>query len=269
MCLYPKLIKNRKYTENIKNGGNIPPITDDRVKYVAIGCQNCMECRKQKAREWQARLLEDIKTNTNGKFITLTFNNEALKKLTDEIITNSYNNNTTKPEAYDMDNAIATLATRRFLERFRKSHQHSLRHWLITELGHQGTERIHLHGIIWTNEPLSKIEHIWQYGWMWKGKTDNGKITNYVNAQTINYIIKYVTKADQQHPNYKSKILTTPGIGANFTNKPKGDWQKKNTMEQKQTKHTKPEQDIKRLYLYTGATKYIQKNNENNYGYKN
>ena len=31
MCLYPKLIKNRKYIANKKNGGNIPPVSDLRV----------------------------------------------------------------------------------------------------------------------------------------------------------------------------------------------------------------------------------------------
>ena len=29
----------------------IPPIKDERVKYVPIGCQECIECRKQKARQ--------------------------------------------------------------------------------------------------------------------------------------------------------------------------------------------------------------------------
>jgi hypothetical protein len=31
MCLYPRLIKNRKYIKNKKNGGNIPPVKDERV----------------------------------------------------------------------------------------------------------------------------------------------------------------------------------------------------------------------------------------------
>ena len=38
MCLYPKLIKNRKYIANKKNGGNIPPVYDLRVLTVPIGC---------------------------------------------------------------------------------------------------------------------------------------------------------------------------------------------------------------------------------------
>ena len=48
MCLYPKLIKNRKYIANKKNGGVIPAVLDERVKLVSVGCGKCMECKKRK-----------------------------------------------------------------------------------------------------------------------------------------------------------------------------------------------------------------------------
>ena len=181
MCLYPKIIRNKKYTENKKNGGVIPTVSDERTLYVAAGCGNCIECRKQKAREWQVRLMEDIKEHKNGKFITLTFSDESIKKLSEEI----------KLTGYELDNEIATRATRLFLERWRKKYKKSIRHWLVTELGHNGTENIHMHGIVWTNESMEEVERIWQYGWVWKGKKINGKMENYVNNKTINYTIKY------------------------------------------------------------------------------
>jgi hypothetical protein len=214
MCLYPRLIKNPKYKQNKKNRGNIPPVSDERVLYVPIGCSNCIECRKQKAREWNVRLQEDIKENTNGKFITLTFSNDSIAKLSQEL----------KEEGYHLDNKLATLAVRRFLERWRKKHRTSLRHWLITELGHNGTENIHLHGIIWSNESIEEIDKHWQYGYTWKGKYVNGKYINYVNGKTVSYIIKYVTKIDLQHQKYKSIILTSPGIGKAYTKS--GDFKK-------------------------------------------
>ena len=31
MCIYPKLVTNKKYTKNNKNGGNIPTVNDLRV----------------------------------------------------------------------------------------------------------------------------------------------------------------------------------------------------------------------------------------------
>lgn len=121
MCLYPTLIKNKKYTTNKKNGGNIPPINDPRTAYVPIGCGKCIECRKQKSREWQVRLTEHIKQNANGKFIALTFSNESIQNLTQKL-------SHLKLEGYDLDNEIATYAVRHFLENFRKTHKRSLPH---------------------------------------------------------------------------------------------------------------------------------------------
>lgn len=214
MCLYPKYILNPKYKPTKKNGGNVPPVKDNRTLYVPIGCQTCIECRKRKSREWQVRLLEDIKTNTNGKFITLTFSDEQYAALAEE----------TEATGYNLDNQIATTAVRRFLERWRKVYGKSLRHWLVTELGHNGTKNIHLHGIIWTDTPLDNVEKIWQYGWVWKGKTLEQRYgstikrttINYVNDKTISYITKYVTKVDQEHQYYKPIILTSNGIGSNY-----------------------------------------------------
>jgi len=197
---------------NKKNGGVIPPINDERVTMVAVGCGNCMECRKQKSRGWQIRLLEDIKTNKNGKFVTLTFSNESIKELTEKINTKEI-----KAEGYTLDNAIATQAVRYFLERWRKKYKKSIRHWLVTEIGHNGTENIHLHGIIWTDETLEEVERIWKYGIIWKGKKTNGKIENYVNQKTVNYIVKYVTKTDEKHKTYKGIILTSAGIGREYS----------------------------------------------------
>lgn len=236
MCLYPKLIKNRKYIPNKKNGWQPPPVLDIRTELVPVGCGNCIECRKQKAREWQVRLQEDIKTNTNGKFITLTFNNESITKIHNIVIANTNKEierlnklpKTTEilkridrqynlQEGYNHDNEIATVAVRLFLERWRKEYKKSLRHWLVTELGHHGTENIHLHGIIWTDK-IEEIERKWEYGYIWKGKKTANGIENYVNAKTVNYIVKYMNKIDEKHPNYKGKMLTSAGIGKNYTN---------------------------------------------------
>ena len=70
---------------NKKNGGEIPVVPDQRVLWVPVGCGKCMECRKQKTRQWQVRLQEDIRTNKNGKFVTFTFSDEELNKLENEI----------------------------------------------------------------------------------------------------------------------------------------------------------------------------------------
>lgn len=224
MCLYSQPAKNRKYTENNKNGGIIPAALDIRTKWIKTTCGNCIECRKKKANDWRIRLLEDIKTNKNGKMITLTFSNEGIKEITEEHTIKRTDKKTGEIKkilikhlyGYDKDNQIATKAVRLFLERYRKEYGKSLRHWLITELGHKGTENIHLHGIIWTNKPMTEIERLWKYGFIWKGHMIKGKILNYVNAKTVNYTIKYISKIDQRNKEYKGIVLCSPGIGANY-----------------------------------------------------
>lgn len=104
MCLYPRLIQNRKYIANKKNGGVIPAVSDKRLLIVPVKCGKCMECMKAKTREWQVRLQEEIKKNEKAIFITLTFNNESLKNLCKNI----------NLEGYNLDNEIAKIAVRRF-----------------------------------------------------------------------------------------------------------------------------------------------------------
>lgn len=199
MCLYPKFIKNKKYLPNKKNNYNPPTPTDYRTTIVPVGCGNCIECRQQKAREWQTRLHEEIKIHKCKYFVTLTFSEENFTKLCKELKT-------------ETANIIAAKAVRRFLERWRKKYKKSVTHWLITELGHTNTERLHLHGLIFTEEPLTlqELQNIWQYG-----IADNGQ---YVNERTINYIVKYVTKIDNDHKGYIPQIFCSSGIGRSFCN---------------------------------------------------
>ena len=182
-------------------GGNIPPIQDKRVLMVPVGCGKCIECKKQKARNWQVRLQEDIRVNKNAKFVTYTFSEHELQKLDNEIKGLS---------GYARDNEICRLAVRRYTERWRKKYGKTLRHWLVTELGHANTERVHMHGIVWTDK-VKDIGDIWKYGKIWIG--------DYVSAKTINYIVKYVNKVDQQHKTYNSKIFTSQGIGKEYVNR--------------------------------------------------
>ena len=43
MCLYPKLILNKRYCPTKKNGGIVPPCPDNRLKYVTAACGQCYE----------------------------------------------------------------------------------------------------------------------------------------------------------------------------------------------------------------------------------
>ena len=111
MCLYPKLIKNRKFEPNKKNGGTVPPVIDKRTLLVPVGCGKCMECMRKKANDWRTRLLEEIKEGKKCEFVTLTLSNESYKLLDVEV--------NDEIKGYERENEIIKLATRRFLERWR------------------------------------------------------------------------------------------------------------------------------------------------------
>lgn len=189
-----------------KNGGAIPQCHDKRMLEVPIGCGNCIECCKQRARGWQLRMLEEVKHNKNGKFITLTFRTESLIELGKEV---------TNLTGYNKENKIAKIAMRRFNERWRKKYKTAIRHWTITELGHGETEHIHIHGILWTDKTYEEIEEKWQYGYIWPRK--ESQKYNYVSERTVNYLMKYIAKRDPMHEYYKPIILTSPGIGNRYT----------------------------------------------------
>lgn len=101
MCIYTKYILNPKYLPSKRNDYNPPPLLDERLKYVPTKCGRCIECRKQKQREWLIRMNEELKDNRNALFITLTISDKALKEL--------------KQYKEENENDIATKAVRRFL----------------------------------------------------------------------------------------------------------------------------------------------------------
>lgn len=192
MCLYPKLVPNRHFQANKKNGGFIPECRDERLRSVWAKCGWCIECRQQRAREWQVRLSIEIEKTSSARFMTMTYSPEALDKL--ERIC---------PEG---PNEVARHSVRLFLRRWNRKYGCTVKHWLVTELGHEGTERLHLHGFLWTDLPCSEIEAIWSYGFV-----DTGE---YVNQTSVTYCVKYVSKIDEKHPEYISKVFASPGLGS-------------------------------------------------------
>lgn len=206
MCLHKRKIKNAKYLPNKKNGGIPPPIKDKRTLTVEVECGKCIECKKKKANEWRVRLGEEIK-ESKPLYVAMTLSLESWKELYEVV--------EKKGTAYEIENEIITLAVRRFLERWRKSEKKSVKHWFISELGGQNYEKIHLHGFIWTDKNNDFIREKWKYGFVWMHNENGG----YINEKTINYITKYVTKTDEKHKNYNSKILCSNGIGKGYLNR--------------------------------------------------
>lgn len=209
MCLYERKLVNLKYLPTIKNGGKPKPLMDKTKLWINIGCGWCIECRTKIANEWKQRLNEEVKANPNGSYVTLSISPKHIKELEEEIIKTHYKG----IDGNQVDiNILANLAVRRFTERWRKKYKNAPRHWLVTEIGHRGSERLHLHGIIWrtkeniTIEQLQEdINNIWQYGNVKQGDT--------LTLAVANYIIKYITKCDIDHKGYKPRTFVSKGIG--------------------------------------------------------
>lgn len=198
MCLYPKLILNRKYCPTKKNGWNPPECKDDRTRYVTAACGHCYECRKQKARQWTVRICEEMRVNRNALFVTLTITDEHYEKIKEKIKETD-------------DNKIAGHAIRLFLERIRKKDGKSRKHWFITEKGHEGTKRVHLHGIIWGENIRELVKTKWNYGHIFIG--------DYVTEKTALYITKYMCKEDKENDGFIGKVFCSKGIGENYINR--------------------------------------------------
>lgn len=232
------MIKNPRYRienqeKRKEEGKGIAIQKDVRESYVAIECGVCCECTKKRKTEWQVRLTEEEKNKiAKGWMVTLTFNDEHIADLEHEI------QKTTGKEA--SDNEIVKLAVKRFRERWRQEYKTSIRHWFVTEHGSKGTERIHIHGIIWTDINIteglnrsnrnkinweSTLARKWKYGGVHIGK--------WCNLRTVNYIVKYITKGRNKWQYYKPITLVSPGIGREYVNE---DSRKRHEYKENETK---------------------------------
>lgn len=219
MCVNSRVMRNKRYEVTKKNGGNVPQCIDTRLLSIETKCGQCIECRKEKAGQWVTRLETEIGERQGlGMFVTLTFDEEHLKKLVEEF--------------GDDAETVAQKAVRRMLERYRKKNKKSLTHWGVAELGHKNTQRVHVHAIIWADKKEEKEElrktgsydrnwqrenlpgnmrSYWQYGNVWIG--------DYCDERTASYIVKYLTKLDEAHPGFRPRILTSARMGESYIKK--------------------------------------------------
>lgn len=214
MCVTNRqVLKNKAYTPTKKNGYTIPgKPKDERQLYIkGCSCGWCYECRNKNANQWRVRLKEEVKANQfkNMIFATFTFSEEEYSKLAKEVRGDEV-------EKYgdiagDIDNEVAAKAIRYWSEGIRHKHGKQPRRWLVTERGGNETERVHIHGVIFTDLNNDTILKSWKFG-----IADDGRSTGrqgWVNEQTINYITKYVFKTDSKHIDFKGRIFASAGIG--------------------------------------------------------
>lgn len=64
-----------------------------------------------------------------------------------------------------------------------------------------------MHGIVWADD-IEEIKNKWGQGFVYIG--------DYVDEKTINYCVKYITKKDIEHKYYKSAVIASNGMGADY-----------------------------------------------------
>ncbi len=209
MCLFSVRIKNKKYQANKKNGGVIPPKPGyfDKIEYVSVDCGRCIECRKKKARDWQMRLSEEMRSSKmKGYFVTWTFSDEGLQELRGLL---KEEDQERVYKYFEDENQMCRIGVRRMMKRWQKKHGNWLRHWIVTEKGQSNTERIHMHGIVWTDEKKEDLDKYWKYGIVDIGKKGVGEAS-------AGYLVKYMSKVDEKHREYRSKVFASKGIGKGY-----------------------------------------------------
>lgn len=212
MCLYEKYILNPKFKPNSKNNYNPPVCEDKRQQYIIMKCGRCKECLEDRAKMWKTRIYCENKYMDKGThcyYITMTFDQETLDLLQ------------SRERGTDPYNSIAAKTVKKFCDNWKYHLKETCRHFIIPELGHENTERLHLHGIIWTkcelpdnlNDRNTFVQStIWKNGWV--------KFEEIKNIdKCTNYIVKYVTKVDRQHLDFTPKILVSRGLGKKYAEK--------------------------------------------------
>lgn len=195
MCLYFSSIENPRY----KKVGTDKPW----LKNVTIKCGECIECRQARAREWQQRLDAELRFGDERRpyFVTLTIDDKTAHDYAVNYENMSAEERVSE-KTYAKENDMMKDLVRKWRNRCEKNGVKK-RQWLITEHGEDNSYRIHLHGIIWTDD-IEGVKKAWSYGFF-----DVGEIRD----STIGYLVKYIHKIPKFHKNYKSIVLTTPGIG--------------------------------------------------------
>jgi len=155
--------------------------------FMNVDCGRCYACLQRKRSEWTFRLLEEQKDSLFGNFVTLTYNDKAIK----------YGDTATlyKKDVQD------------YIKRVRKKNKYKIKYYMVGEYGTK-TNRPHYHGIIFNGE-----EKLLREKWEQNGHVHIGK----VNQSSIHYVTKYmVNRTKPQDGREKEFSLMSNGIGLGY-----------------------------------------------------
>jgi hypothetical protein len=182
--------------------------------YMPFPCGKCPACVRRRVSGWAFRLNKQSEQSNSAHFVTLTYNDEHIKK--------------TK-------NGFETLVKKDlqdFFKRLRKLTKQKISYYAVGEYGDTG-ERPHYHIILFNANPKI-VENAWNLNNTSIGNVHFGD----VGDASVGYTLKYISK-DKKIPQFngddrqKEFALMSKGLGAGYLTQNMVKWHTKGNIENK------------------------------------
>jgi hypothetical protein len=182
--------------------------------YMPFPCGKCPACVRRRVSGWAFRLNKQSEQSNSAHFVTLTYNDEHIKKTKNGFET------LVKKDVQD------------FFKRLRKLTKQKISYYAVGEYGDTG-ERPHYHIILFNANPKI-VENAWKLNDITLGNVHFGD----VGDASVGYTLKYISK-DKKIPQFngddrqKEFALMSKGLGAGYLTKNMIKWHTKGNIENK------------------------------------
>lgn len=141
--------------------------------YSMVPCGNCDECFKARQQMWWIRLKHELKSATTAHFITLTYNDEHLRRSDNNLLT---------CDKADLQHYFKRL-------RKREAGNTAIKYYACSEYG-EHTQRPHYHAIIFNTRIEANFSRAWRLNEQPIGLVHVGTVTD----ASIRYVTGYMGK---------------------------------------------------------------------------
>lgn len=182
--------------------------------YMPFPCGKCPACVRRRVSGWAFRLNKQSEQSNSAHFVTLTYNDEHIKKTKNGFET------LVKKDVQD------------FFKRLRKLTKQKISYYAVGEYGDTG-ERPHYHIILFNANPKI-VENAWKLNDITLGNVHFGD----VGDASVGYTLKYISK-DKKIPQFngddrqKEFALMSKGLGAGYLTQNMVKWHTKGNIENK------------------------------------
>jgi hypothetical protein len=182
--------------------------------YMPFPCGKCPACVRRRVSGWAFRLNKQSEQSNSAHFVTLTYNDEHIKKTKNGFET------LVKKDVQD------------FFKRLRKLTKQKISYYAVGEYGDTG-ERPHYHIILFNANPKI-VENAWKLNDITLGNVHFGD----VGDASVGYTLKYISK-DKKIPQFngddrqKEFALMSKGLGAGYLTHNMVKWHTKGNIENK------------------------------------